>query len=108
MHPAVGDQECNLPRRCDIARLSGKIALITGGAGGTGLTAARQFSSEGVRAVPVDLDEAMRQTTGDSILEETVSYILSDVTQAEQVASYYTQWCLASWNMQAAHRRETQ
>ena len=39
------------------ARLAGKIALITGVAGGMGVTAARMFAAEGARVVGCDLDK---------------------------------------------------
>src|SRR5262249_357034 len=38
-------------------RLDGKIALITGVAGGMGATAARRFAAEGARVVGCDLDK---------------------------------------------------
>ncbi|GAB3790920.1 SDR family NAD(P)-dependent oxidoreductase [Nocardioides ungokensis] len=38
-------------------RLTGKIALITGVAGGMGVTAARMFAAEGARVVGCDLDK---------------------------------------------------
>ena len=71
-----------------MARLSGKITLITGGAGGIGQAAARQFSSEGARVVLVDLDEAMLQSAVESIGEDMASYFVADVTQPDQVQSY--------------------
>jgi 3-oxoacyl-[acyl-carrier protein] reductase len=38
-------------------RLDGKVAVITGAAGGIGLASARRFISEGARVVVADLDE---------------------------------------------------
>ncbi len=71
-----------------MARLTGKIALITGGAGGIGQAAARKFTAEGARVVLVDLDEAALQTVVESIGEDMASYAVADVTQPEQVKSY--------------------
>ncbi len=71
-----------------MARLSGKIALITGGAGGIGQAAGRQFTAEGARVVLVDLDEAALQKAVRSIGEEIASYVVADVTQPEQVQNY--------------------
>ena len=71
-----------------MARLTGRIALITGGAGGIGQAAARQFTAEGARVVLVDLDEAALQTAVQTIGEDVASYAVADVTQPEQVQSY--------------------
>ena len=71
-----------------MARLTEKVAVITGGAGGIGQAAARQFTAEGARVVLVDLDEAVLQTVVQSIGEDMASYVVADVTQAEQVQSY--------------------
>jgi len=71
-----------------MVRLTGRIALITGGAGGIGQAAARQFTVEGARVVLVDLDEESLQSTVQSIGEDVASYAVADVTQPEQVRSY--------------------
>ena len=71
-----------------MARLTVRIALITGGAGGIGQAAARQFTAEGARVVLVDLDEAALQSDVQSIGEDMASYAVADVTQPEQVQSY--------------------
>ena len=69
-------------------RLTGRIALITGGAGGIGQAAARQFVAEGAKVVLVDLSEAALQEVVGSIGEDSASYAVADVTQPEQVQSY--------------------
>ena len=71
-----------------MARLTGKIALITGGAGGIGQAAARRFTAEGAKVVLVDLDESALQSVVQSIGEDMASYAVADVTQPEQVQSY--------------------
>ena len=71
-----------------MARLVGKIALITGGAGGIGQAAARQFTAEGARVALVDLNEAALQGAVQSIGEDMASYVVADVTQPEQVQNY--------------------
>ena len=69
-------------------RLEGKVAVITGGAGGIGQAAARQFTVEGARVLLVDRDEAALQSTVSSIGEDKASYVVADVTQPGQVQSY--------------------
>ena len=59
-----------------MARLSNKIALITGGAGGIGQAAARLFTAEGARIILVDISEAALQDVVRSIGEEKRSEIL--------------------------------
>ena len=71
-----------------MVRLQGKIAIITGGAGGIGQAAARQFTAEGARVVLVDREEAALQSIVGSIGEDKASYVVADVTQPEQVQSY--------------------
>jgi NAD(P)-dependent dehydrogenase (short-subunit alcohol dehydrogenase family) len=71
-----------------MARLTDRIALITGGAGGIGQAAAKIFTAEGARVVLVDLDEAALQSAVQSIGEDMASYAVADVTQPEQVQSY--------------------
>ena len=66
-------------------RLPGKIALITGAAGGIGQAAVRQFTEEGARAVLVDMDEARLQDITHSIGDDIASYVVADVTQPAQV-----------------------
>ncbi len=71
-----------------MARLEGKVAVITGATGGIGSAAARLFAEEGARVALVDLDEAALQETVRSIGEEKASYTVADVTQPEQTQAY--------------------
>ena len=71
-----------------MARLEGKVAVITGATGGIGSAAARLFTDEGARVALVDLDEDALRETVRSIGEDKVSYTVADVTQPEQTQAY--------------------
>ena len=70
-------------------RLEGKVALITGAAGGIGRVAAELFAAEGARVVIADVVddqgaaavEAIRGRGGD------VAYVHADISDAEQAAA---------------------
>ncbi len=50
-----------------MGRLAGRVALITGTAGGQGAAAARLFAAEGATVVGCDLDEARARAVGEEI-----------------------------------------
>ena len=63
-------------------RLSGKVAVVTGGCSGIGLATVRRFAQEGARVVIGDLDEA----NGARVAGEVGGvFVACDVTDPEQV-----------------------
>ena len=71
-----------------MASLAGKIAVITGGATGIGFAAGTLFAQEGAQVILVSRNEPALQQAVASIGHSTVSYVVADVTQPDQVQSY--------------------
>ncbi|MEZ5408212.1 MAG: glucose 1-dehydrogenase [Acidimicrobiales bacterium] len=69
-----------------MARLDGKVAIITGGASGIGAGTVRRFVEEGAKVLITDLDaekgEALASELGDA-----TAFLRTDVSQEEQVAA---------------------
>lgn len=73
-----------------MTRLAGKVAVITGGAGGIGRAAARIFTDEGAQVLLVDLNEAALHSAVQTVGSAKASYVAADVTQPEQAQRYVT------------------
>lgn len=67
--------------------LDGKVAIITGGAGGIGVATARLYVQDGATVVLVDLFEPALEAAAREI-GGAVSYIAADVTDDEQVRGF--------------------
>lgn len=74
-------------------RLSGKVAIITGGANGIGLAACERFAEEGASVIMADFDEKAGKEQ-EAVLKEKghdVTFMQVDVVDRESVASLVEQ-----------------
>ncbi|AWP27866.1 hypothetical protein PVOR_19999 [Paenibacillus vortex V453] len=72
-----------------MSRLAGKVAVITGGAGGIGKITAEKFLKEGAKVVIVDLmQDALDKAKSELDGHGEVIAIKADVTNASEVESY--------------------
>ncbi len=77
-----------------MAKLSGKIAIVTGAARGIGLACAKRFMAEGARVVLADIDE--RQGASEAKrLGEAARFVHCDVGEAKDAANLITEACKA-------------
>ncbi len=67
--------------------LAGKVAIVTGGAGGLGSASARRLSEEGCRVVVVDRDGDGARTVAESLPGES-AWAAADVAREEDVDGY--------------------
>ncbi len=77
-------------------RLAGRVAVVTGGAGGIGLASARRLAAEGARVVVADICDEQR---GEAVAEEIGGmFVRTDVAQESDVERLYarTQEALGS------------
>ncbi len=68
-------------------RLTGRVAVITGGGGGIGLATARRFVAEGARVVIADVDEAAGQAAAKEV---DGTFVSADVTDEAAVHALFS------------------
>ena len=67
--------------------LTGKVAIVTGAAGGIGAATARRLAEEGAHVVAVDLDEERLRKIAESLPTEG-HWVRADVSAEDEVAAY--------------------
>lgn len=65
----------------ELRRLEGKVAIITGGAGGIGKYACQLFVEEGASVLLADVDQEKLEATVQEIGSNSVSFCVTDVTK---------------------------
>jgi NAD(P)-dependent dehydrogenase (short-subunit alcohol dehydrogenase family) len=71
-----------------VGALSGKICVVTGGAGSIGLATARLFLAEGAKVMLVDLRPADLERAADDLGGDDVAWLVADVTSADSVWTF--------------------
>lgn len=71
-----------------MGRLYGRVTVITGGARGIGLAAAKRFAAEGSKIVLVDVDEEPLAQAAAAVGGERPLCVRADVTRPEDVEHY--------------------
>ncbi len=72
-------------------RLKDKVAIITGGAGGIGITTAKLFLEEGAKVVIVDISKELLEKAGSELDHKNLSYCVADVSNAADNQKYVKQ-----------------
>jgi NAD(P)-dependent dehydrogenase (short-subunit alcohol dehydrogenase family) len=73
-------------------KLKNKVAVITGGAGGIGLSTARRFLNEGALGVMlVDINEEALKKAVDSLGGDHVDYCVADISTVEGAQKYISE-----------------
>ena len=74
-----------------MGRLEEKVAVITGGAGGIGIAAAKRFVAEGAKVLLVDLDEQALVDASNEVGSNVSAYCVADVSQKTDTERYVQQ-----------------
>ncbi|WP_373429724.1 bifunctional rhamnulose-1-phosphate aldolase/short-chain dehydrogenase [Paracoccus sp. WLY502] len=88
-------EEAKLQRMPKPKSLAGRVALVTGGAGGIGAATAERFLREGACAMLADIDEGALKTAHDGLAgrfgRDVVRSVQMNVTDENQVARAYAE-----------------
>lgn len=91
-------EEAKLQRMPKPKSLAGKVAIVTGGAGGIGSATAARFLKEGACVVLADIDAEMLSKTSHALSEEfsadVVRTVMMDVTDETAVDQAYSKMAL--------------
>lgn len=68
-----------------MARLKGKVAIITGASGGIGAATAQQFLKEGAQVVLGDLDLSALKKVGKGMNPQNIALVEADVTKRSDI-----------------------
>jgi len=79
-----------------MARLAGKIAIVTGAAAGIGLASARLFVAEGAKVLLVDIQRAELEAAAAELGEAQAMAMVADVSDPAQTQAYVDA-ALARW-----------
>lgn len=69
-------------------KLKGKVAIITGGAGGIGFATAKIFLNQGAKVLLVGRNEEKLKTAVDELNNSNVSFCVADVSKTEDTLHY--------------------
>ena len=86
-------------------QLTGKVALVTGGASGIGRATALTFAREGAKLIIADLHEDGGHQTVHMITEQggEAMFVRADVTQAREVEAMISQTVATYGRLDCAH-----
>ena len=78
-----------------MARLDGKVAIVTGGARGIGLAVARRFVQEGAAVTIADVEEEAGRAAARSLGEAKCRFVPTDVGAADDAKKLVAETCAA-------------
>jgi len=92
-------EEAKLQRMPKPKSLAGRIAIVTGGAGGIGAATAGRYLSEGACVVLADINaealKSTKETLSESFSKDVVQSVVMDVTSEEAVAQAFADTAVA-------------